>query len=71
MRDEITVPRFEQWIEKNPRGVFREWSEREILILKKYWGKVPGKEIAKELGRSYTAMKQKATELGVRARGEK
>ena len=68
MKDEIVVPRFETWIRNNPHGPYNEWTEREILVLKKYWGKIPGRDIAKELGRTYKAVKWKAAEMGIRAR---
>jgi len=43
----------------------RRWSEEEVKILKKHYGKMPTRELARVLGRSMNAVNQKARTLNL------
>ena len=51
-------------IKENPPRL-RRWTEKEILVLKRLWGKVPGRVVARTLGRGYGVVKSKASALGL------
>ncbi|RLI87770.1 MAG: hypothetical protein DRP01_01175 [Archaeoglobales archaeon] len=44
----------------------RRWSEREIEVLKEYYGRIPTRDLARILSRTVDAVKQKANTLGLR-----
>ena len=47
-------------------GKGKNWSKEEITYLKRYWAKSPDpKEVARKLGRTYSAVRQKARLLGI------
>ena len=41
------------------------WTEREIAVLERYYGKIPARVIAKQLGRTSTSIYQKAQACGL------
>jgi len=46
--------------------LIRKWSEREIEVLKEYYGKIPTRDLARVLRRSVDAIQCKASALGLR-----
>lgn len=58
--EEITVPELEE-----SQSEYRMWTEREIAILRKYYGKAKTGKIAEVLKRSKSAVQAKALELGL------
>mgnify|MGYP000229835438 CR=1 FL=1 len=46
--------------------LIKKWSKREIEVLKKYYGKIPTRDLARILGRSIDAVSHKAGALGLR-----
>ena len=48
-----------------PKRSKRRWTDKEIQYLIDYYGILPPKEIARLLGRSYNAVRNKAVELGL------
>lgn len=64
----VTIPEFEEWIEKH--GVaFRPWTEQEEEILFSYYGKIPTKMLAAKLNRSIKAINEKARRMNISAMG--
>jgi len=63
--EEIIIPELE---ESEPP--IRYWTEREEAILRKYYGKADPKKIAETLGRTKTAIQNKAQNMGLRYGGE-
>lgn len=62
----ITIPEFEEWIERN--GVnFRPWTPDEEDILQTYYGRIPTPMLAKKLQRTIKAVNEKARRMGIRA----
>ena len=51
---------------KNRRGRGREWTAKEVVLLKELYPECPFDEIAKRLGRSVNAVKQRAYSLGLK-----
>lgn len=62
--EEIVVPE----LEESPSN-YRMWTEREIAVLTKYYGKAKTADIAKVLKRSKSAIQSKALELGLTFKG--
>ncbi|HOK27558.1 MAG TPA: hypothetical protein PLI21_00860 [Methanomassiliicoccaceae archaeon] len=58
--EEIVVPELEE-----STSNYRMWTEREIAILRKYYGKADTRRIAEVLNRSKNAVQSKAVELGL------
>ena len=48
-----------------PKRSNKRWTDEEIAFMKDYYGILPPKEIARLLGRSYNAVRNKAVELGL------
>jgi len=48
-----------------PKRSRKRWTGEEIAFMIDYYGVKPAKEIAKSLGRSYNAVRNKAVELGL------
>ena len=48
-----------------PKRSRKRWTDEEIAFMKDYYGVLPPKEIARLLGRSYNAVRNKAVELGL------
>ena len=48
-----------------PKRSKRRWTDKEIAFMKDYYGVLPAKEIAERLDRSYDAIRNKASELGI------
>ena len=46
--------------------LIKKWSKREIEVLKKYYGRIPTKDLAKIFGRTIDAVQHKASALGLR-----
>jgi len=63
---EIKIPELEREAEKYSLVTY--WTEDEIQILKKYYGRVPTQKLASFLNRSYEATKCKAKALGIKAK---
>ncbi len=58
--EEIVVPE----LEESPSN-YRMWTEWEIAVLRKYYGRSETRKIAKVLNRSKSAVQAKALELGL------
>ena len=63
--EEIIIPELE---ESQPSTRF--WTPYEEEVLKKYYGKADPKKIAETLGRTKTAIQNKAQNMGLRYGGE-
>ncbi|RLC78613.1 MAG: hypothetical protein DRI61_09580 [Chloroflexi bacterium] len=48
-----------------PKRSNKRWTDEEIAFMKDYYGILSPKEIARRLGRSYNAVRNKAVELGL------
>jgi len=48
------------------RNLKRRWSEREIEVLKEYYGRIPTRDLARIFNRTVDAVKQQASRLGLR-----
>lgn len=60
---EIIIPELEEIAINSPPRKY--WTEEEESIIKRYYGRVPGLEIAKYLGRSRHAVEMKAYSMGI------
>jgi len=47
-------------------GSFRWWSDEEIEVLRKYYGKIPTNDLARVLNRTPEAVRAQASRLGIR-----
>lgn len=57
-------------IKMNPTK-YKFWTEKEVYILKKLWGKVPRRVVAKTLGKSFDAVDRKSRGLGLTSQRQK
>jgi hypothetical protein len=58
----IIIPELEKMASETRKTY---WTEREILILREYYGKLPTKKLAEYLSRSITSVTNKAQTLGL------
>jgi len=61
---DISVSELEKLIKDGISGR-KPWGHHEDMILKKYYGKVPAKDIAKVLGRSASSVSGRVFRLGL------
>ena len=57
---DVVIPELEE-----STASYRMWTDREIAILNKYYGKASTRDIAKVLKRTSSAIQAKALELGL------
>ncbi len=65
--EEIIIPE----LEDAPDTDYRQWSQKEEAILRRYYGKKRVADIAKYLNRSITSINGKANRMGLRNREDK
>jgi len=65
--NEIIIPELEE-AARNYIPKYRSWTEKEIAIVKKYYGKVPIGQLAKHLKRSIYSIQQTAAAHGISAK---
>jgi hypothetical protein len=57
----IIIPELEKIL---GQGIRQEWNSGDVEILKRYYGKVPVRALAKVLGRTVSAVRNKADQVG-------
>lgn len=61
--EDISIPELDELPDTEPPR--RPWTEREVAILRKYYGRKPTDAIAKVLNRTEKAVKFKARDIGL------
>ena len=64
LNNAIIVPELEAMMTGG--GTCHKWSEREDAVMRRYYGRVDTRALAKQLGRSVSAMYKHAHSIGVR-----
>jgi len=67
-REPIRVPGLDVLIAEGCQPRNRPWTERDEGVLREYYGRVPAAALARELGRTPSAVQNKANGMGLSAK---